>query len=186
MPRIFFHTNGDVISPHLNPIMMISHPVMNHGYQDFLSSHKNDKFCWNDSLTFNGRSYAVNPDICMEGGECISQYRIRDGSFDCYQGEDEELLLKENYCTGNVGRHRFQYFNDEHKCLTLKDLGSGTVECSNNYDESWYATGTDLRRQFQCLKAITTGCHIVKAYIQQSSTRNSRSLILNNQNQRMI
>ncbi len=58
------------------------------GYRDPLSSHKNDKFCWNNSLAFNARPYAVNLEICTISGECISQYRIRDGSSDCYDDQD--------------------------------------------------------------------------------------------------
>ncbi len=176
---------------------LISNPLINHvlctindpnyGNRDFLSPYQNDKFCWNDSLTFNGRPYAVNPDICTRSGECISQYRIRDGSQDCIGGEDEEMVLDKNYCTANVGRHRFQCFNDQRKCLTLTRLGTGTTDCSNGYDEDWYGTGTNLRLQLSCFKEVTTGCHLLKAYIQQSSTRNSsnNSSLVNPQQQEL-
>jgi hypothetical protein len=153
------------------------------GYRDFSSPRQNDKFCWNDSLTFSGRPYAVNPDICTNSGECISQYRIHDGTQECYDGQDEIMLLDKNYCTGNVGRHRFQCFNDEHKCLPLRIFGVG--RCSNKYDRSWYGSGADLRLQFPCHKEQKTDCHLMKAYIQQSSTWNSsyNSSLVNSQQQ---
>jgi hypothetical protein len=143
------------------------------GYRDFLSSHKNDISCWNGSLTFSGRPYAVNPDICNRSGECISRYRIRDGSWDCYDEQDEEPVFNKNYCTENAERHRFQCFNDEHKCLPLLSLGGTFADCSNSYDNSWYGTGTDIRLQHPCFKEINTDCHVIREYIQQSSTRNS-------------
>ncbi|UJR12875.1 hypothetical protein I4U23_017049 [Adineta vaga] len=157
--------------PSLNKILCaINTPF--YGYKDFLSPYQNDKFCWNNSLTFNGRPYAVNPDICSYAGECISQYRIRDGYPDCYDQQDEKLDPGKNYCTENVGRHRFQCFNDQHKCLQLPVLGSGYADCSNNYDISWFGTGTDLRLQLFCFNAVKTDCHRLKEYIQQSFTKN--------------
>jgi hypothetical protein len=173
----------------------ISSPLMNHalcipevnpyGNRYYSLPYKNDKFCWNDSLTFNGRPYAVNPGICKRAGECISQYRIHDGSSDCFDSPDEKIVLDKNYCMGSVGRHRFQCFNDEHKCLPLNSLGTGNDDCSNSYDESWYGTGTYLRRQLSCSKGLTTDCHLVKEYIQQSSPRNSsnNSSLVNPQQQ---
>jgi hypothetical protein len=41
-----------------------------------------DKFCYNDSRTFNNRSYNFI-DICENSQICISAYRIRDGYRDC-------------------------------------------------------------------------------------------------------
>jgi hypothetical protein len=155
----------------------------NYGHQDFVSSLKFDKFCWNESLTFNGRSYAVNPDVCGDSGECISQYRIHDGEDDCLYDQDEETIFNINYCTGNVGRHRFQCFNDQHRCLTLSAMGTGKVHCSNNYDEMWYGNGTPISQMVYCSKDIITDCVYWKEYIIQSSIRNTtnNSLIVNSQ-----
>ncbi|CAF3701968.1 unnamed protein product [Rotaria sp. Silwood1] len=154
-------------------------------YRDLLSPHQNDKFCWNDSLTLNGHPYAVNPGICTFSGECISQYRIRDGFSNCLDEQDERMGLDKNYCSENVGRYRFQCFNDEYKCISLTMLGTGGAERSNRYDESWYSTGPDLRNQIACSKGGTIGCDLVKAYIQQSSTRNSNNnkSLINSQQQ---
>ncbi|CAF3833592.1 unnamed protein product, partial [Rotaria sp. Silwood1] len=118
----------------------------NRGERDFSSSLQYDEHCWNDSLTFNGRLYAVNPDLCASRGQCISQYRIYDGHEDCVVPSDERLILENSYCTENVGSYRFQCFNDEHACLPLSQLGSGVSECSNNYDETWYDARRELCR----------------------------------------
>ena len=159
--------------PNLNNVMCAFDDPTD-GDRDFLSSQQNDKFCWNDSLTFSGRPYAVYLDMCTYSGECISQYRIRDGFWDCYDNQDEKMPIKNNYCTGNVGRQRFQCFNNEYKCFPLLMLGSGYADCSNDYDESWYGTGTDIRIDIPCEKeTTTTDCNRLKEYIQESSNRNS-------------
>ncbi len=183
--RGFFYEAKMVHKIVIAPLLMES-PLMNHalcvnedpkaGYRNFLVDFKNDQFCWNDSLTFNGRPYAVNPDICIFAGECISQYRIRDGTQDCFIiNEDEEPVLEENSCTGHAERQRFQCFNDEHKCLPLSQLGTGDVGCSNYYDESWHGTSAiaSLRQEIPCFKDNTAGCQRIKAYVQQSSARNA-------------
>ncbi|CAF1139291.1 unnamed protein product [Adineta steineri] len=180
----FFHAGGDAFNEGY-VIELITAPILNHLlckimdpqniYRDYLSPHQTNKKCWNDSLTFNGRPYAVNPDICISTGECISQYRINDGHPDCYSVEDESTAVTKNYCTGNVGQQRFQCFNDQHKCLPLRGLGTGNNDCSNSYDESWFGTGTDLRQQVTCFPREVGDCDHVKAYIQQSSVRNSKN-----------
>jgi hypothetical protein len=140
--------------------------------RDYSSPLQFDKFCWNQSSTFNARPYAVNPDICAREGQCISQYRIRDGLFDCLFGGDENKILTRSYCTGNAGRHRFQCYNDQRKCLTAFFLGTGTSECSNDYDESPYGNGLPLGHESSCQKDRPADCQQVKEYIQQSSTTN--------------
>ncbi|CAF3940130.1 unnamed protein product [Rotaria sordida] len=144
----------------------------NIGFRNPNSSFRHDPFCWNDSLTFNGRPYAVQLDMCDEAGECISQYRIRDQSYDCLAGEDELKIVKKNFCTGNVGRQRFQCYNDENRCLPLNYLGSATTECSNSYDEMWYGTDAPLQIQLPCTKYDKESCSDAKEYIRQSSIRN--------------
>jgi hypothetical protein len=149
----------------------------NYGNKDFLSPLQYDKFCWNETLTFNGRPYAVNPDTCTTAGECISQYRIHDGFVDCFGGDDENKIFDKDYCTKNVGRHRFQCFNDQHKCLPLIYLGSGTSECLNSYDEIWYDLGLPLRQNIKCQKSDTLDCDRLKEYIDKSSVKTVSSLV---------
>jgi hypothetical protein len=76
------------------------------------------------------------------------------------------MILDRSYCTGNVGRERFQCYNDQHKCLSSHQLGTGTSQCSNNYDESWYRNGLRLLVDLLCGYSDTTGCQRVKEYIQ--------------------
>lgn len=153
------------------------------GYKDFLSPFQHDKFCWNESLTFNGHPYAINPDACPVARECISQYRIRDGLTDCVNEDDENGVLNKSHCTGNVGRHRFQCFNEEHECLSLYWLGSQTTECSNNYDEMWYGVGSLLQTSVVCAANNLKDCGRLKEYIAKSSTKDSRgdSSLVNSQ-----
>ncbi|CAF4301199.1 unnamed protein product [Rotaria socialis] len=158
-------------------------------YRYFESPHKNHQFCWNYSLTFNRRPYAVNLNMCTRKGECISQYRIRDGHADCWDGQDERMVPGKSYCMANVGRHRFQcYDNNERKCLTLNRLDTGIPNCLNNYDESLYGTGSGIKWNLPCSTNLKTDCHLVKTYIQQSSARNfsSNTPLVNRERQTTI
>jgi hypothetical protein len=141
--------------------------------KNFSSRFQNDKFCWNDSLTFNGRPYAVNPNACANSGQCISQYRIHDGTYDCLYNNEENMIFEKNYCTGNVGRQRFQCYDDQYKCLTSEMLGTGSQQCSNIYDESLYGNGLPIRQDIPCDTYLTNECYRIKEYIRQSSAKNS-------------
>ncbi|CAF1128040.1 unnamed protein product [Adineta ricciae] len=139
------------------------------GYRNISSQYQYDKFCWNNSLTFNRRPYAVNTRVCSSSKECISQYRINDGSRDCFDLEDESDVLNKSYCTGNVGRHRFQCHNNERKCLPVTKLDTKkTFFCSNRYDKSWYGNGIPLQNQLRCKPEETTDCHHIKNFQQQN------------------
>ena len=161
-----------VLYPRMNYLLCTIEKVQGI-HKDFLSPFQYDKFCWNQSLKFNGRPYAVHPDACSFARDCISQYRIHDGYDDCLREEDEDVVFQNNYYTGNVGQHRFQCFNDQHKCLTLHWLGTGTSQCSNKYDEMWYGLGDALEKNTKCYKSHTTDCSRLKEYIGRSSTKNS-------------
>jgi hypothetical protein len=176
-----YHVNFTVglTPPSSNMIIIIprSHHILcilsHHGNLDSSSPLQYDKFCWNESRTFNGRPYAVNPGTCSFAKECISQYRIHDGIQDCVYGADENTAFAQDYCTGNVGRHRFQCFDEQHKCLPLNMLGTGRIDCSNNYDEMWFGVGLPVGRNIRCQKMDTADCDRWKYYIGESSTRNS-------------
>ncbi|CAF4777594.1 unnamed protein product, partial [Rotaria socialis] len=127
--------------------------------------------------------------MCTRKGECISQYRIRDGHPDCWDGQDERMVPGKSYCIANVGRHRFQcYDNNERKCLTLNRLDTGIPNCLNNYDESLYGTGSGIKWNLPCSTNLKTDCHLVKTYIQQSSPRNfsSNTPLVNREQQTTI
>ncbi|CAF1254201.1 unnamed protein product [Adineta steineri] len=89
----------------------------------------------------------------------------------CNSREDEVRYSTNTYCAENVGRHRFQCFNSQHKCLSVHSLGSGTAECSNKYDEMWYGTGNSLEES-KCQKHDHTDCERLKQYIKESSIKN--------------
>ena len=140
--------------------------------RDFSSPFQYSELCWNESITFNGRLYAVHPDVCLNTGQCISLYRIHDGSNDCPDDHDERINLRESFCRGNVGKHHFQCYNNEQKCLPLEELGTGVTQCSNNYDESWYNNGLLIRQDLICQNGFTNDCDRLKDYIEQSSSWN--------------
>jgi len=163
---------GSIMYSRVNNILctLNEHSV---GYKNYFSILQYDKFCYNNSRTFNGRPYAVNPDICHTAGECISQYRIHDGVVNCFDEDDELRNIDKDYCTGNVGQHRFQCFNNEHKCLPLTELGTRRNHCSNSYDEMWYGLGSLLKDRINCQERNTGDCDLLKEYIRQSSVKNS-------------
>lgn len=148
-----------------------------HMEKDHESPFQFDKFCWNNSLTFNGRPYAVYPDTCEAGDICISQYRIRDGYGDCVNGEDEKNVFGKSFCLPQVGRHRFQCYDDENKCLPNFYLGTGLRKCSNNYDKVWYGVGVSLQETRRCRKEFSSDCLILQEYIRQSSIKDFRQNI---------
>ena len=161
-----------IASPHIHQVLCLQ-GVSNFTEKDYISPFQIDRFCWKDSLTFNGRPYAVLPDVCTSTGECISQYRLRDGSPDCLSEDDENIALEKSYCTGDVGRQRFQCYNDEHKCLTSQHLGTGIRGCSNSYDETRYGNGLPIQKDITCSTNGAFDCYRVKDYIRQSSVKNS-------------
>ncbi|CAF4065171.1 unnamed protein product [Rotaria sordida] len=143
-----------------------------YGYLNYSSRFQYEPNCWNNSRTFNDQPYAVFPDVCQTSRECISQYRIHDGYHDCIDKEDDFKDFDKDYCTGNVKRHRFQCFNNEHKCLLVSYLGSGKNECSNGYDEIWYGTGNPIAREINCYEGNNAGCDRLREYIRLSSITN--------------
>ncbi|CAM4765064.1 unnamed protein product [Rotaria magnacalcarata] len=161
------------LQPNFNSILCdpqyIPEESANRVFDTFFQYHPS---CWNGSFTFNGRSYAVHPNACLSAGTCISQYRILDGESDCYDESDEIRDFEKNFCTGNVGRHRFQCFSDENKCIPLYLLGTRTLECSNQYDEIWRNTGISLTEVRACHKSDHHDCARLKHYIRRSSQTN--------------
>ena len=152
--------------------------------RNYTSNYQLEEFCWNRTFTFNGRPYAVKPDLCNNPGDCVSQYRIRDGFGDCTSSEDEEMNFMEDYCTGNIQRHRFHCYDKEHKCLTLHAVGDWTIDCSNNYDERWFGIGNLFQTEHPCGKNHKIDCSRFRGYIEQSSmmnTSNNFTLIQSNQ-----
>lgn len=135
-----------------------------------LSNAGYDKFCHNDSRTFNNHSYHF-VDICESSRECISAYRIRDGIRNCLDKKDEvhsEIISK--MCT-NVKRHRFRCSVDQPTCLGVSNLGNLVSNCRNNYDESWTGTGR-MFSTMTCNYKSKVDCQSIRKYVETSWTLN--------------
>jgi hypothetical protein len=135
------------------------------------SSIKYDNDCWKNSLTFNGRLYAVH-DICTTFRQCISQYRINDGWRDCWNNDDENVFNSEKDLCSRVRKHRFQCSSDQPTCLTISWLGDGTTQCSNSYDEHFYGHGRAIF-ELKCHKSHPANCQLVKEYIKDATHSNT-------------
>ena len=169
--RSVIHTSFIYYSDFNHLLCSLTDP--NDGYRNVTSRFQYDKHCWSDSVTFNGRSYAVTPAVCAIAGQCLSQYRIGDGPIDCFGEQDETFAFGKDFCTRNVRRHRFRCFNGQHKCLSLYALGTDVTDCSNNYDEMLYGANSPLKQNFRCEKGSASGCNRLKEYIRHSSTNSS-------------
>jgi hypothetical protein len=136
-----------------------------------------DEFCYNDSRTFNNRSYNVI-DICRDSRECISAYRIRDDYFDCVDGNDEWRggqvhTLFPNACS-NIQHHRFRCSNEQPTCLTVNKLGDQLFACANYHDEQWAETNIQLSNRI-CDKREKYDCDFIRQYIQISAKINANN-----------
>ncbi|CAF4374104.1 unnamed protein product [Rotaria socialis] len=140
------------------------------------SETKQLETCWNDSFTFNGRPYAFY-NICHPPDRCISQYRIRDGQFDCYGMADENLteFKHTNHCY-NIQKHRLQCSTEETTCLpasALGQIGTGNPNCENSYDKLIHGNGSVLTSISCTIYEENSECHQLRYYIGNSSIPNS-------------
>ncbi|CAF1223276.1 unnamed protein product [Adineta steineri] len=125
-----------------------------------------DRFCYNDSRTFNNRSYYFI-DVCNISRECISAYRIQDGYENCVDRQDENRHdIVANTCS-KLKRHRFQCSAQEPHCLSVNKLGDLWDDCKNKYDESWMGTETMLSKM-KCNSKSKDDCLYIRQYIEAS------------------
>lgn len=146
---------------HLDYLMCSSEEVK----QDYESLFRYDKFCWNNSLTFNGRPYAYY-DVCTETHECISQYRISDEKNDCSHQTDEEVVGNEHLCR-QIRKHRFKCSINQSTCLYAQQLGNADTHCKNKFDEYLYGDGIPLKN-IHCRYRDDQNCLLLKNYIGNS------------------
>ncbi|CAF1121422.1 unnamed protein product [Rotaria sordida] len=140
-----------------------------------------DKYCYNDSRTFNNHSYNFI-DICKYSMECISAYRIGDGIVNCQDQMDEnqsEINISET-CQ-NIQRHRFRCSPEESSCLHVNNLGDFDSNCNNSYDESWMGTDIILSK-VDCNSQLKDGCEFIRQYINISWNSNTNNNNNNNYN----
>ncbi len=125
------------------------------------------EFCYNDSQTFNNRSYHFI-DICNISKECISAYRIRDGYQTCADGYNELDGRYSNACS-NIQRHRFRCSNEQPTCLTVNLLGDQSIHCFNEFDEQWMGVNTRLS-ELVCNtdRESKNGCEFIRQYVEAS------------------
>jgi hypothetical protein len=138
------------------------------------SGPRYDADCWDNSKTFNNRSYQVS--FRCET-RCISKYRVRDGIRDCYL--DEELKSINNSCP-QIQRHRLQCSSSELTCLLAGALGNWGSACLNGRDEFDYKSGRVLTRDINCEKKTDSGCAYVRNYIRISSHDDTNELTFAN------
>jgi hypothetical protein len=136
--------------------------------RDYESPIQYDKLCWNESLTMNRRHYAFF-DICTKSQECISQYRIGDGHFDC--GEKEPLFLTNKDLCSNLQKHRFQCSNLQSSCLPVRELGDRWEDCENGYDEFVDGLGESIF-EIECKQQDDDGCRFLRDYVGRDSYMN--------------
>ncbi|CAF1414436.1 unnamed protein product [Adineta steineri] len=136
--------------------------------RDYESPIQYHKSCWNESRTWNGRQYAFF-DICIESHECISQYRIGDGYWDCDEIKIESMINKD--LCANVEKHRFQCDNEPLACLSVRGIGDKWEDCSNGHDEFIGGLG-DALSEINCQQQDTDGCHFLREYSDHHSRIN--------------
>ncbi len=143
------------------------------GNQNY-SGPKYDVNCWNNSKTFNNRSYQVSF-LCET--RCISKYRVRDGIVDCFLTEEFSTL--NNSCPP-IQRHRLQCSSSELTCLLAGALGNWASDCSNKRDEFDYESGIVFNKNPMCKERHDSGCVYFRNYIQLSSHNDPEKPIVTN------
>jgi len=141
--------------------------------RDYQGPHY-DIDCWNNSKTFNNRSYQVSF-LCQT--RCISKYRVRDGILDCFPSE--EVSTNNNSCP-QIQRHRLQCSSSELTCLLTGELGNWATSCSNGRDEFDYKNGMILTRNIACMERTDSGCAYLRNYIRMSSYDNADDITIAN------
>jgi hypothetical protein len=133
--------------------------------------------CWNNSKTFNNRSYQVSF-LCRT--RCISKYRVRDGIHDCNHQNEEDYNIN-NSCP-QIQHHRLQCSSSELTCLLAATLGDGFAHCSNKRDEFGDEIGVVRLYNIDCISRFDSRCTYLRNYIRMSSydDKNRESIINNN------
>jgi hypothetical protein len=125
-----------------------------------------DRFCHNDSHTFNNRSYKFI-DVCRQSKECISAYRINDERLDC--ADKGDIDSNDSLWTSwtNVQDRCLRCSKNEPTCVSVIVLGDGSRNCKSYHDELWMGEGRSLST-LACDKRSKDDCQLIRQYIERS------------------
>ena len=124
-------------------------------------------FCYNDSRTFNNRSYH-SIDVCKLSSQCISAYRVADGFSYCLSHLNASQMSEfvSRSCS-NVQRHRFRCSTDRATCFYASTLANLPNWCTNTLDAS--AKGIQiLASTTQCTDESKPYCFLLRQLIKAS------------------
>ena len=127
-----------------------------------------DRFCANQSRTFNNRSYHFI-DVCEKSRECISAYRIADGYQDCADGLDENRTDLVSTSCFPIRRHRFRCSTEKTTCLPVNQLSHFASKCQNIDGGSSMSSEVPLVR-LRCYRASRVDCQLIRQRIEASWT----------------
>ena len=130
-----------------------------------------DLHCYNDSRTFNNRSYNIHHS-CLDSRMCPSVYRI-EAQWTLCSNETHPRYSNETIekSCSNARRHRFRCSLEEITCFYARDLGDSYSWCQNEHDEYSMLTGKTLTT-IQCSKDSKVDCQFLRRYIQDSWSSN--------------
>ncbi|CAF2866778.1 unnamed protein product [Rotaria sp. Silwood2] len=137
------------------------------------TARKMHAHCWNDTTTFDNRLYRTTPDVCGYT-ECISPYRLKDGSPEC-EGYPDERQSVQSSCESNR-KYRFQCLEDKETCILASEVFVFRDNCSNTIQN-----GLPLS-SLVCKTRYDPDCPILKHAIAMSSDKKQSSLFNSNVN----
>ncbi|CAF3974828.1 unnamed protein product [Adineta steineri] len=131
-----------------------------------------DLNCYNELYTFNGFQYQVG-DVCKGTHQCISRYRLNDGFWDCFYGDDEEInFINQSSTCFNQEKYRFKCSHSQSTCYYSKKIGNNIFDCDNKQDEVTKMNQLMLiSLQEKCRPGWDiSNCYLLRKYIEHSST----------------
>jgi len=125
-----------------------------------------NRSCYNNSKTFTNQFYNYI-DICQYSRECISAYRIRDGSIDCADELDEKRTETSLIIRQQIKRFRLRCSVNEVTYLPITIIGDGIANCQNNFDEFSLKTYTRLL-SLKCDSKVNSDCRFLRQFLETS------------------
>jgi hypothetical protein len=138
-----------------------------------------DKDCWKGSLTLNTKQSYGMIDICNISKQCISQYRIMDGTQNCMLGEDENRRIAPLNTCSSIQKYCFKCSDNEPPCNILFTVDDEDRSCLNNYNKFFYGSEIPVSAA-QCNKRHDLGCLLLKNYMNNLSMVDSNETTISN------